>query len=495
MKQDLTTTDRRNQLFVKILWALLALGIVVDVSAGLPINLIMILVISGTLMCGLTTFLTYRRILSNYIMYLVPTIFALLTLLLIVNDPEPLLSTYFLIYINVGLMTLYSNYKPIIWAGTLGIGLTTYLYQDSFLREQMFPQESLVYLYLYLILLTLVLVFSSRFTERLQWEADEQRRKAIDSKQMVDQLLEKLMTSIVVLDSFSREQKSDIQKTGEISREVTNTFAEMAKSVETQTSNLVHITDFVAGVGQIVNGLKQASSEMRHYSVESDEMTKDSQNKIGILTSKTEQVRAIISRTFHEMNQLNEQNERVGSIVHTIKDISEQTNLLALNAAIEAVHAGEDGKGFAVVADEIRKLADHAKKATSEIGEILNTIRSQIESVHEQVALGEQLAAASHDASETVNQNIQWIADNMMKVNQCSDEVSKSVMKLADDYAKISHEFHQVSAITEENMAAIEEVCASMEDQDQKIHQSIEGYVHLDSLVSELRTLAEKKSS
>jgi len=492
-KIALTELDKRNRLLVWIIWCLLALGVVTDISIGLPWNMIIVLLIVGGLISAVATIMTFVNKLSPYVKYVIPFGLVSITAVLIVSDPAPIVSTYFLIYVNMAIVTLYSDYRPIVITGVLGGVLTTYLYMDEAIRDRIFPNDSLMYLYLYLIFAALALSVSAYFAQRLQRNIQMREQEALASKELSDKLIDKLEQSIMVLNEFSTKQKEQVTTATSISHEVTSTFNEMTSAVEQQTSHIVAINDATQTMDASINEMTDSFHMVEKYTEENARLTTESTEQMQHMKEEMLQLKQSTQQALEEMERLKRSNEHVQDIATTINDIASQIHLLALNAAIEAARAGEHGRGFAVVSGEVSKLAEHTRGSVEQISELLAVIHQSIDAAYHHVEVGNDSVLRSSRSLEETSEALAQTESNSVQASEHTLKAAATTESLAQQSSMLADRMNGISATTQQNMGAVQEVNANMEQQYAQMVDMSRQFEKLDQLVSELKQLVARR--
>jgi methyl-accepting chemotaxis protein len=124
---------------------------------------------------------------------------------------------------------------------------------------------------------------------------------------------------------------------------------------------------------------EQVTRNLQTVAAATEEMTAS----IGEISKNASQAAAIVERAVERthaanlaMDRLGQAGIDIGEVVKVINAVAQQTKLLAINAAIEAARAGAAGKGFAVVAHEVKELANETAKATLQISDRIEAIRT-----------------------------------------------------------------------------------------------------------------------
>ncbi|WP_164730612.1 methyl-accepting chemotaxis protein [Pelagibacterium montanilacus] len=167
------------------------------------------------------------------------------------------------------------------------------------------------------------------------------------------------------------------------------------------------------------------------------------------------------------MERIRAASRRVSDIIKLIDDIAFQTNLLALNASVEAARAGDAGRGFAVVAVEVRRLAQSAAKASSEV-------KGLIEQSGHEVAGG---SARVQDAEATlvaIRQAVDENADLMEAIAAASREQAAAI-------EEVNGSVRQLDEMTQHNAALVEEINAALSQTESQARE-LDGTVEIFTL-------------
>jgi methyl-accepting chemotaxis protein len=165
----------------------------------------------------------------------------------------------------------------------------------------------------------------------------------------------------------------------------------------------------------------------------------------------------VMSKATDAMERITASAGKISNIIGLIDDIAFQTNLLALNASVEAARAGDAGKGFAVVAVEVRRLAQSAASASSDV-------KALIEQSSTEVAGGSKLVAQAGERLAEMLSSVRESTGLITAMSAASQEQSSAIMQ-------ISTAIRQMDEMTQHNAALVEETNAAIEQTDGQVNE------------------------
>ena len=263
-------------------------------------------------------------------------------------------------------------------------------------------------------------VFRENGLARIRMEREQKEAEARAAAQRRTDMLQ-------LADGFERA-------VGEIVETVSSASTELEASASTLTSTAERsqeLTTVVASASEEAStNVQSVASATEELSSSVNEISRQVQESARMASEAVGQARHTNAR----VGELSKAAARIGDVVELINTIAGQTNLLALNATIEAARAGEAGRGFAVVASEVKALAEQTAKATGEIGQQISSIQAatqeSVGAIREISGTIERLSEISSTIAAAVEQQgaaTQEISRNVQQAAQGTQQVSANI--------------------------------------------------------------------
>ncbi|WP_052715904.1 methyl-accepting chemotaxis protein [Devosia chinhatensis] len=255
--------------------------------------------------------------------------------------------------------------------------------------------------------------------------------------------------------------KNDTNAVAEKLTDIVGQLRETSRTLKTATGEILSgANDLSERTTKQAATIEETSAAMEQLAatvLANAERAREASTVASGVTATAEQGGQVMSNANQAMERITASSAKISNIIGLIDDIAFQTNLLALNASVEAARAGEAGKGFAVVAVEVRRLAQSAAQASSDV-------KALIEQSATEVKGGSRLVA---DAAARLEQ----ILDSARASSELMNGIAHESREQAASIEEVNTAVRTMDEMTQHNAALVEEMNASIEQTESQATQ------------------------
>ena len=279
-----------------------------------------------------------------------------------------------------------------------------------------------------------------------------------DELGVLQQGIQRMGTTLRELISGIRDGVTQIAAAAEELSAVTEQTSAGVNSQKIETDQVATaMHEMTATVQEVARNAEQASQAASA----ADGEARAGDKVVSEAIAQIERLASEVVRSTDAMTVLQQESDKIGSVMDVIKAVAEQTNLLALNAAIEAARAGEAGRGFAVVADEVRGLAQRTQKSTEEIEGLVAGLQNGTQQVAAVMNNSRSLTDSSVALTRKAGVSLENITRTVSNIQSMNQQIAAAAEQQSAVAEEISRSIINVRDVSEQTAAASEETAAS----------------------------------
>ncbi|MEO8491523.1 methyl-accepting chemotaxis protein [Pseudomonas sp.] len=279
-----------------------------------------------------------------------------------------------------------------------------------------------------------------------------------DELGVLQQGIQRMGTTLRELISGIRDGVTQIASAAEELSAVTEQTSAGVNSQKIETDQVATaMHEMTATVQEVARNAEQASLA----AADADGQARAGDKVVAEAIAQIERLAAEVARSTDAMTHLQQESNKIGSVMDVIKAVAEQTNLLALNAAIEAARAGEAGRGFAVVADEVRGLAQRTQKSTEEIEGLVAGLQNGTQQVAAVMNNSRSLTDSSVELTRKAGVSLENITRTVSNIQSMNQQIAAAAEQQSAVAEEISRSIVNVRDVSEQTATASDETAKS----------------------------------